>query len=168
MQQFRADDVDETVTMTVKPVTPTCRGFGQAAALFDEYRTSYGHPPSPEATRVWLSEQLVQKRMFLDAAEDDTRQLCGFITTAVMPASLTLGIAWSIRDLYVAPRHRRAGIGRRLLQHVVTQAHAAGARRLSLHTETGNTAALALYTAAGFQPVEGLELLNLTLVPRDS
>jgi len=30
-------------------------------------------------------------------------------------------------------------------------------------TETGNTPALTLYTAAGFQPVTGLELLSIDL-----
>jgi ribosomal protein S18 acetylase RimI-like enzyme len=153
------------VTVSVKPVTSVCRSFGQAAALFEEYRSHYGQPPSPEATRMWLGEQLTQERMFLDAAVDDGHQLYGFVTTTVMPASLTLGVAWSIRDLYIVPRHRRAGIARRLLEHVVTNARAAGALRLSLQTETDNASALALYAAAGFQPVDGLELLNLALVP---
>jgi ribosomal protein S18 acetylase RimI-like enzyme len=51
---------------------------------------------------------------------------CGFITTTVMPASLMLGTAWSIRDLYVAPQCRRSGVARALLQHVVDHARAAG------------------------------------------
>jgi hypothetical protein len=98
------------VTVTVMPVTPTCQGFGQAAALFEEYRHHYGQPPSPEATRAWLIEQLTQERMSLAAGVDGANQLCGFITTTVVPASLMLGTVWSIRDLFVAPRHRRAGI----------------------------------------------------------
>jgi hypothetical protein len=36
---------------------------------------------------------------------------------------------------------------------------------VSVQTETDNAPALAMYTAAGFQLVNGLELLNLTLVP---
>ena len=35
----------------------------------------------------------------------------------------------------------------------------------SLQTETANTSARALYAAVGFQPVDGLELLSLALVP---
>ena len=81
----------------------------------------------------------------------------------VMPASLMLGVAWSIRDLYVTARLRRAGVARQLLQHVVASAREAGALRLSLQTETDNTPARALYVAVGFQPVDGLELLNLAL-----
>jgi hypothetical protein len=38
---------------------------------------------------------------------------------------------------------------------------------VSLQTETGNTPALRLYTAAGFQAVDGLKALNLTLADND-
>lgn len=103
--------------------------------------------------------------MSLIAAVDGTERLCGFITTAVVPASLMLGITWSIRDLYVAPRHRRAGIADQLLHHVITEARKAGALRVSLQTEPHNTPAITLYTAAGFRSVGGLTLLNLTLTP---
>jgi ribosomal protein S18 acetylase RimI-like enzyme len=85
-----------------------------------------------------------------------------------MPASLMLGTVCSIRDLYVAPRYRRTGIAGRLLQHAVDNARAAGAVRVSLQTEADNAAALRLYTAAGFRPVNGLTLLNLTPVPEES
>ena len=88
---------------------------------------------------------------------------CGFIAASVMPASLALGTAWSVRDLYVAPPHRRMGIARVLLRQVIDDARQAGAHRVSLQTETGNTAALTLYTAAGFRPVTGLELLSVDL-----
>jgi ribosomal protein S18 acetylase RimI-like enzyme len=150
------------------PVTPIGRGFGPAAALFEQYRSHYGQPSAPEATRVWLHEQLSLGRMFLAAAVDDAHQMCGFITTTLMPASLMLGVAWSIRDLYVDPRHRRTGIARQLLQHVLTNAREAGALRLSLHTETDNASARALYAAFGFQPIHGLELLNLALVTEEA
>jgi ribosomal protein S18 acetylase RimI-like enzyme len=156
------------VTVTVMPMTPSHRGFGRVAALFDEYRSHYGQLPSLAATRAWLLDQLAQQRLSLAAAVGDADQFCGFITTMVMPASLTLGTAWWIRDLYVAPRYRRAGIAGRLLQHALHNARAAGALRVSLQTETDNAPALTLYTAAGFQPVNGLQLLNLTLVPEET
>ncbi len=68
-----------------------------------------------------------------------------------------------VRDLYVAPEHRRAGIGRALPAHVAEAARTAGAQRLSLHTETDNAAALALYAGLGFRPVPGLRQLSLPL-----
>lgn len=156
----------DAVTTPVVQITPFHHTFGQVAALFDEYRAHYGRPPSPQATYDWLHGQLEGYRMTI-AAAIRAGQACGFITATVMPASLMLGIAWSIRDLYVAPQRRRNGIARALLQHVVDHARAAGAYRVSLQTEAGNTPALRLYTAAGFQAVDGLKLLNLTLTDDD-
>ena len=130
-------------------MTPSHQVFGQVAALFDDYRAHHGQPPSPQFAHDWLHGQLAQRRMMIAAAVD-AGQACGFITTTVMPASLMLGTAWSIRDLYVAPQRRRGGIARVLLQHVLDDARAAGAYRVSLQTEAGNASALRLYTAAGF------------------
>lgn len=149
---------------TVAPVTPGHDAFEQVAALFDGYRSHYGQPPSARRTRAWLHDQVAQRRLAVAAAVR-AEHVCGFITTAITPASLRLGVAWLIRDLYVAPRHRRSGVAKTLLQHVVDEARAAGALRVSLQTEVDNTSARTLYAEVGFRPVSGLELLNLTLAP---
>jgi ribosomal protein S18 acetylase RimI-like enzyme len=162
----RGNGTLDAVTVQVLPVTPSHTAFGQVADLFDKYRAHYGRPSSPQATRDWLHDQLVQHGMRI-AAAIQADHACGFVTTLVMPASLMLGTAWSIRDLYVAPQHRRLGIARSLLEHVISSARVAGAHRVSLHTETDNIPALRLYAAAGFEPVTGLELLNLTVGPDD-
>jgi ribosomal protein S18 acetylase RimI-like enzyme len=149
---------------TVVPITSTHPAFDQVAALFDDYRAHYSRPSTPEITRSWLHQQ-VTRHTLTAAAAIRTDEVCGFITATIMPASLMLGTAWSIRDLYVAPDHRRTGIARDLVQHVIRSAHAAGAHRVSLQTETDNIPALTLYTNTGFQPVTGLALLNLTFDP---
>ncbi|MBU2662724.1 GNAT family N-acetyltransferase [Actinoplanes bogorensis] len=140
-------------------VTPGDASFPGVAALFDEYRVHYGEPSAPTATQAWLAEQISAGR-FAVAAPSDAG---GLITTTVIPASLTLGTAWLVRDLFVPPRSRRQGIARALLDHVIVAARAAGARRVSLQTEPDNDGALALYTGAGFRPVTSLSMLNLPL-----
>ena len=52
----------------------------------------------------------------------------------------------------VAPRFRRRGIGRRLLERFAQAAHGRGARRLLLEMRRGNEAE-ALYLAHGFRPI---------------
>jgi GNAT superfamily N-acetyltransferase len=79
------------------------------------------------------------------------------------PASLALGTAWSVRDLDVAPAHRRMRIARIFAPASHRRCPPGGRRRVSLQTETGNTPALTLHAAAGFQPVTGLELLTVDL-----
>lgn len=150
------------VTLTVVRISPSHSAFGAVAALFDDYRAHYGWPPSPQPTHDWLRAQVTRQAMMVTAALRSGRA-CGFIAVSVMPASLALGTAWSVRDLYVAPAQRRTGIARVLLQQAIDEAREAGARRVSLQTETGNTPALTLYAAAGFQPVTGLELLSVDL-----
>ncbi|MFD4206972.1 GNAT family N-acetyltransferase [Micromonospora tulbaghiae] len=152
------------MTTTIVPIALAHPAFDQVAALFDDYRAHYGQPSTPEITRSWLHDQIAQHRISVAAATRADR-VRGFITVTVTPASLRLGTSWSIRDLYVAPHHRRSGIAYALLQHVIRNARAAGAHRVSLQTETDNIPALTLYTAIGFQPVTGLELLNLTFDP---
>jgi ribosomal protein S18 acetylase RimI-like enzyme len=154
----------EAVTTTIVPITPFHQAFEQVAALFNDYRAHYGRSASARSARDWLHDQLAGHTMTIAAAVQ-TDRVCGFITAITTPASLMLGNAWSIRDLYVAPQHRRCGIARRLLEHIIHEARAAGAQRLSLQTETDNVPALRLYAEAGFQPVTGLELLNLTIAP---
>ena len=130
----------------------------RVAVLFDEYRVHYGQPADVARTHAWLTDQVTAGHLRLADAADD-----GFVTVAVLPASLTLGQAWLVRDLYVPPRARRRGVARALLNHVVEEARAAGAVRVSLQTESDNISALALYASAGFRPVPGLEMLNLPL-----
>ncbi|MFI5834295.1 GNAT family N-acetyltransferase [Micromonospora sp. NPDC051300] len=153
---------------TIVRVVPDHPAFDQVASLFDAYRVHYGQPSSPAGTASWLRDQLGQHRLAV-AAAIRADQVCGFITMATMPASLRLGTAWSIRDLYVAAHHRRTGVASALLHHAIHGARVAGALRVSLQTESDNSPALKLYTAIGFEPVAGLELLNLTVdpLPRD-
>jgi ribosomal protein S18 acetylase RimI-like enzyme len=58
-----------------------------------------------------------------------------------------------ITDLVVAPAHRRRGVARALVAHVVGRAAARGATRVLVATLTGNRPALALYGAMRFRPL---------------
>ncbi|MEV0460232.1 GNAT family N-acetyltransferase [Catellatospora methionotrophica] len=143
-------------------VGPSDAAFGAVAELFDDYRAHYGQQRAYGATRQWLQDQSDTAGMRIGAAFAAGRP-CGLLTVLVMPASLTLGTFWMIRDLYVAPEHRGHGHARALLAETVSAARTHGARRVALQTEADNTAALALYTALGFAPVDGYVALNLDL-----
>jgi ribosomal protein S18 acetylase RimI-like enzyme len=156
------------MSVTVMRVDPDNPDFDQLVQLFDAYRTHYGEPPSPARTATWLADNLRTGRLrasmaVLGHGTAPDRPVAGFVTSAVSPASLRLSTFWMVRDLFVSPDHRRAGAARALLDHVVTQARAAGALRVSLQTEPDNAAALALYAEAGFRPVQGLTTLALPL-----
>ena len=56
-----------------------------------------------------------------------------------------------VMTIAVAPRARGAGLGRRLLEELITRSRAKGARRLLLEVRADNEPALGLYTARGFE-----------------
>lgn len=60
-----------------------------------------------------------------------------------------------IKRMYVAPRARRCGLARRLLDHLETTARDAGAGAMVLETGIEQPEAIALYESAGYTPVEG-------------
>ncbi|BCJ44454.1 N-acetyltransferase [Actinoplanes ianthinogenes] len=152
------------MSVTIKRVAAGDPGFGELARLFDEYRVHYGEMSDPAGTAAWLSEQLGSGRLRAAVAFGRVPgRAAGFVTSAVLPASLRLATFWFVRDLFVSPAERRGGTARALLDDVVTAARATGALRVSLQTEPDNLAALALYRAAGFHPVEGLTSLSLPL-----
>lgn len=59
-----------------------------------------------------------------------------------------------IKKTYIVPESRGLGAGRALLSWLERHAVAAGARRAILETGVRNTAALALFTSAGYRPVD--------------
>jgi GNAT superfamily N-acetyltransferase len=69
------------------------------------------------------------------------------------------GDCFEVAKMCVSEELRGAGIGRRLLYHVVEYARSIGARRLYLETNTKLTNAIHLYEAVGFRhvPVERVQ-----------
>ena len=63
------------------------------------------------------------------------------------------GIAAEMARLFVRPAHRRSGVARALIVGVLTEAEAAGHRRMVLHTLPEWQAACALYSELEFQPI---------------
>ena len=74
-----------------------------------------------------------------------------------------VGLAWGrieaksadtarLFQMWVAPDHRRHGIGQMLLDAVIRWAAAAGAREIALAAACGDTPAMRLYLRSGFEP----------------
>jgi GNAT superfamily N-acetyltransferase len=59
-----------------------------------------------------------------------------------------------VKRMYVAPSARRTGLARLMLAHLEAAARAAGAEVIILETGTAQPEAMALYTAAGYEPIE--------------
>jgi ribosomal protein S18 acetylase RimI-like enzyme len=146
---------------TVRPGDP---GWDAHVGLFADYRAHYGRDRDPQQCDGWLRQQLDagRYRCYLAHGGQDGRG-AGMANVAISPASIVLSHFWQLRDLFVAPSHRRQGVARALLEVVLADAGAAGAHRVSMQTEVGNDQAVALYLSAGFEVVSELTMLNRTL-----
>lgn len=139
-------------------IDPTGRVMRELAVLVDAYRRHFGGVADPPATATWLSTWLDGQhgRVFVARVGDDP---AGFALVVTTPATVVLGHAWQLRDLWVEPRHRRGGIARALVEHVCAAAAADGAARVSLTTERDNDAAVGLYRSCGFVDIAGYRTL---------
>jgi L-amino acid N-acyltransferase YncA len=69
---------------------------------------------------------------------------------------------WSVEDsIYIAPQLQRRGIGRALLDRLITETEARGFRQMiAVIGDSGQTASIALHEAAGFRLVGTLEAVG--------
>lgn len=91
----------------------------------------------------WWGELAGRPRRECLLAEDEE----GIVGYAVLDHG---GEVSDVMTIAVLPRARRTGLGRRLLEELVTRARAGGARRLLLEVRADNAAARGLYAARGF------------------
>ena len=97
-------------------------------------------------------ERLIEDRhaRYLLGAPDDDSPPAG-----VAQLRFRYGIWWAaedalLEDLFVLESARGTGLGRALLERVVTEARERGCRRIELDVNDNNDAALALYRSVGF------------------
>jgi len=97
------------------------------------------------------------RRAFLNEVEDAATS----IARVARRSGRVIGyaIAWKvveelhIGNLAVAPRERRRGVARSVLDHVLNAAADLGLQYATLEVRVSNLAAIALYEACGFRPI---------------
>ena len=100
-------------------------------------------------TNPWPQEMLAR-----ELAESPVTRLYAARTAEGRLVAFCLG--WVVVDelhvntMAVAPEHRRRGLARTLMRHVLADAAAAGARRATLEVRRSNVAAISLYKQLGF------------------
>jgi len=70
-----------------------------------------------------------------------------------------------LKELFVMPDHRSAGLGRALLERVETEARATGACRIDWHVKRCNLRGIAFYESFGGQVVQTRFSMRKSLVP---
>lgn len=124
------------------------------AAFAPEYFRSGERPP--DEWRTWLSDSASAVLL----AETPDAAPVGLVVVRVYdtPRSPTMvpRRRGHVETLVVAARHRRRGLGRRLMEAAADWARRKGAVELVLTTWTGNAAADAFYARLGYRPLSNV------------
>lgn len=151
-------------------MSPAVRRIGEheadlVAPLFDAYRQFYSQPADLPRAREFLHQRLQRGESVVLIAERNGIA-AGFTQLFPMFSSVRASRIWVLNDLYVAADARRGGIARALLDAAARFARDDGAARIVLETNRDNTAARALYRAAGWME-DDTQWYGLALHPRD-
>ena len=116
--------------------------------------------PDPDKQREALEAILADRsrgRIFVAREGSD---LVGMASLLYTVSTAEGGKAALFEDLIVDPKHRRKGIGSKLVNYVIQQARAEGVLRITLLTDLENDTALGLYRKLGFvdSPMQPMRL----------
>jgi DNA-binding MarR family transcriptional regulator/GNAT superfamily N-acetyltransferase len=128
--------------------------------------------PTSAAARWCIQQYFAELNARFEAGFDPSQSISADAHELVRPAGLLL-VAWlheepigcgalkfhadeptELKRMWVAPRARGLGLGRRLLAELETAAAAAGSRGIRLETNRALTEAIALYRRTGYVEVE--------------
>jgi ribosomal protein S18 acetylase RimI-like enzyme len=153
--------MSEPRTVSVRSAKPDdATALGRLGALLVALHHGYDPDrfiaPGPGTARGYggfLVSQLERKDVILVVAEERGAVL-GYAYAGLEGSDWMAlrGPAGAIYDLVVDPAHRRAGVGRTLLQAALEALAELGAPRVVLSTATQNEAAQHLFASAGFRP----------------
>jgi ribosomal protein S18 acetylase RimI-like enzyme len=124
-----------------------------AARMLHDFNVEYDEPTPPVEELSGYVRALIESgeaTVLLGGAGPD-----GIAVMRLRTAIWTGKPEAHLQELYVVPPRRGEGIGRALLEATMTAARAAGATGIDLNTGETDTAARALYEAAGFTNREG-------------
>jgi len=146
----------------IRRARATAADLDRLTPLFVAYRRFYKKPPRGAAARRYLAERLRRGESVVFLAELG-RVSVGFVQLYPGFSSLSLGRAWVLNDLYVAPEARGHGAARRLMEAAHRHGRRTGAVRIELATAKTNRAARALYDDLGYELDDEFDFLSLRL-----
>jgi GNAT superfamily N-acetyltransferase len=115
-----------------------------------EYVVRYG---GPDDTPIDPAEFAAPHGAFYLGYRDDVPVMSGAWRFRDDVSCLGSDRPAEVKRMYVVPAARRSGLARLMLSHLEATARTAGAEVMILETGTAQPEAMALYEAAGYQPV---------------
>jgi ribosomal protein S18 acetylase RimI-like enzyme len=156
MQEARGTEQGAPIgeNMKIEQLTPEDAATYQELRLFalQESPAAFGSSYAEEVDRPLevVKERLADSRNHVFGAFSEDGQLVGMATLRREERVRTDHKAF-LFGMYVLPEHRRQGIGRALLEAVISRAEGLGVRQVNLTVNSENSAAVLLYEACGFE-----------------
>lgn len=117
--------------------------------LVQAYRVFYRREPDAARERAFIDSHLRNGSSCIYLAEVDG-QAAGFMQLFPTHSTVQLAPSWILEDLFVDPKHRKAGVASALLQCALQHARETGACGMFLETANDNLTAQRVYERAGW------------------
>ena len=136
--------------MSIEIVRASEADLDHLAPLFGGYRVFYEQQSDPETESAYLAKRMRRGDCTIFLARDNNEP-AGFVLLYPTFDSVDMARVWVLHDLFVAPLHRKQGIGRQLMETAHVFCRDSGASRVDLSTAVSNTVAQPLYESMGYQ-----------------
>ena len=113
--------------------------------LWKGYQEFYKANIADEVTRVTFARILDDREPMFAALAWVSGEAAGLVHWILHRSNWTIGDYCYLQDLFVAEDRRGLGLGRKLIEHVYTEAEKAGCARVHWLTHETNTDAMLLY-----------------------
>jgi ribosomal protein S18 acetylase RimI-like enzyme len=118
--------------------------------LFDLYRIFYGKDSDILQAKVFLAERIKAEESEIYIAENDKKEMVGFMQLYPLFSSTRMRKLWLLNDLYVIENYRGKGISKKLIDRAKQRAMENQACGIMLETAKTNNIGNQLYPATGF------------------
>jgi len=133
----------------------TKKDLNQVAQLFNSYRVFYKKKTAIESATTFLNERILNNDSEIYVAENEEKQLVGFVQLYPLFSSTRMKKLWLLNDLFVNPEHRSKGISIGLIEKAKQLVKDTKACGMFLETEKSNFVGNNLYPKTGFKLNEG-------------
>ncbi|MFW1806740.1 GNAT family N-acetyltransferase [Acinetobacter ursingii] len=130
--------------MNIRPVTKN--DFNEWLLLWKGYQVFYKATISDEITKTTFDRfQDVQEPVYCLVIENEEKQLIGLVHYIFHRSTWTIKNYCYLQDLFVDPKHRASGLGRKLIKAVYAEAEKNHCSRVYWLTQENNDQARMLY-----------------------
>ena len=141
----------------IRPLTPSDRAAW--SALLDAYAAFYKTSVTDAAKDAVWGWIFSDEEFWCDLAVSEDGQIVGMVQYQLMHRSLSGGKVVYLSDLFVSPTLRGGGIGRAMIDHVITFAKSRGIPNVRWLTQEFNYAGRRLYDT--YQPKSDFVLYSV-------